>query len=469
MRTLRTPNRALRALLAEAGWSGARLAREVNALGAAQGVPLHYDRTSVAHWLAGTRPRPPAPHLAAEALSRHLARRLRPSETGLTGPELPLTAPDGVSFLDGTLRAGGGAGTYVPGALIETGAGDGGGVGLGVGVGAGFRAEVASSTSPVLNRHPPQGSYPTRDTPVGMAHVDTARHLLTVLSRDDDTFGAGAVRVPLRRFLSTALLPWLRGSPPPAVRRELLSVAAQLTYLCAFLSYDCGRQADGQRLYLASAGLARENGDRAGYALALRGLSVQAYASGHFREARDLAEEAARLGVRYAPVSQHAFYLGQLAVAQAGLGEGGCVSRLVVAERCLERDGGSGTPVGGFHAGALAVQEAAVRRARGDLRGAAGALERSARLRPADERRSRAVYLAELADVQLDLGNLDRACAAGHAFLELHAQVDSARVDDRLRRLTARLRPHARQRAAGGLLERARAAWSGRTLKGRGN
>ncbi|WP_208638211.1 hypothetical protein [Streptomyces murinus] len=99
MRSPRTPNQALRILLAEAGWSGARLAREVNALGAAQGTPYHYDRTTVAHWLTGSRPRPPVPQLVAQALSRRLDRRVRAEDTGLLAPGRP--SPDGESTGEG--------------------------------------------------------------------------------------------------------------------------------------------------------------------------------------------------------------------------------------------------------------------------------------------------------------------------------------------------------------------------------
>ncbi len=57
----RVANAWLGDLLAEAGWSGAELARAVNALGTLHGLALRYDRTAVAHWLSGTRPRRPVP------------------------------------------------------------------------------------------------------------------------------------------------------------------------------------------------------------------------------------------------------------------------------------------------------------------------------------------------------------------------------------------------------------------------
>ncbi|MET8978311.1 hypothetical protein ABZX85_22115 [Streptomyces sp. NPDC004539] len=427
MRRLRTPNRALRALLAEAGWSGARLAREVNSLGAAQGFTLTYDRTTVSHWLSGTRPRPPAPELAAQVLSARIGRRVRAVDAGLAQAGVRVPGESGAELLDAALKRAGRWDVYAPGEP-----GDGG-----------------SGPTPF--------SYAPDGVRVGMAHVESARQLLAALSRSDDVFGSGAVREPLGRFLGAVVLPWLRAAVPPGVRRELFEVAAQLAYLCGFVAFDGGRHALAQRMYGAAARLAEEAGDRAGRAVALRGLSVQAHQLGYAARARDLAEEAARVGVRYAPSRQHAFFLGQLAVAQAASGDPGYLVRLAQAERCLERAGGAGElPVGAFHPGALALQQAYVHRARGDHRATVRALETSLRHRPPDERRSTAITLADLALTHLGVGHLDRACAAAHTFLDLHPAVTSARVDTRLHTLLAGLRPHGRDRAARGVLERAR-------------
>src|SRR5262245_30689916 len=82
----RIPNARLRTLLKEAAWTGQDFARAVNTTGAETGVALRYDRTAVAHWLAGSRPSRTVTALAAEALSRRLGRRISPDETGLTRP-----------------------------------------------------------------------------------------------------------------------------------------------------------------------------------------------------------------------------------------------------------------------------------------------------------------------------------------------------------------------------------------------
>lgn len=326
-RTRRTPNQALRLLLAEAGWSGAQLAREVNALGAVQGTALHYDRTAVAHWLAGSRPRRPVPALVAEALSRRLGRPVREQDTGLGpavgaahGPGAPAGEPSAVERLDEVLRTTGRrrvalAGAYSLAALA-----------IPYGPSAIPHGPLTVPHGPAaIHRGPPE---PGRRSPlppgrVGMAHVAAAHELLALFSRGDAVLGAGPVYEPLRQYLSASVLPWLQRDMKPAVRRELLTVASRLTYLCAFTHFDMNRHAAAQRLYLTSVELAREAGDRVGCGLALRGLSVQAHALGHFAEAHHLAERAAETALHQVPPHQQAFFHGQLAVALAGRGDPG--------------------------------------------------------------------------------------------------------------------------------------------------
>lgn len=464
-RARRTPNQALRLLLAEAGWSGAQLAREVNALGAAQGTPLHYDRTAVAHWLAGSRPRSPAPALVAEALSRRLGRPVREEDAGL-GPESGAAQGerDAVESLDEALRTTGRrrvalAGAYSLAALTIP----YGPLTKPYGPPAGAYGPPAGTYGPPFIRNAPPDLMPYTTPPslpsgrVGMAHVASAQELLALFSRGDAVLGAGPVYEPLRQYLAATVLPWLKHDMRPAVRRELLTVASRLTYLCAFTHFDMNRHAAAQRLYLTSAELAGEAGDRVGRGLALRGLSVQAHALGHFTEAHHLAEQAANTALRHVPPRQQAFFHGQLAVTLAGRGDAGHARHLSLADRCLERSSSSGnTPVGAFHPGSLALQRAAVAVSTGDRHAAARALDLSLRHRPADERRSRALSLAELAEVQLAMGHLEQACRTWHEFLDAHPVVDSARADDRLRLLIARTRPYSGNPAVAALLGRVR-------------
>lgn len=135
------------------------------------------------------------------------------------------------------------------------------------------------------------------------------------------------------------------------------------------------------------------------------------------------------------------------------------VRSFAAAERCLERASSGTTPVGAFHPGSFAYQQAAASRARRDHRTALSALEFSLRHRPAEERRSQALCLADYAETQLAIGHLEQACATWHDFLDLYPSLSSARADDRLRTLIARTRPNATNPVAGALLGRALEEW----------
>jgi len=78
-----TPNRTLRGLLAETEWTQEAFARAIGRLGAEAGVRFRYDRTSVAHWLRGSRPSPRVQDFIAEALSRRLGRPVGVTQLGM--------------------------------------------------------------------------------------------------------------------------------------------------------------------------------------------------------------------------------------------------------------------------------------------------------------------------------------------------------------------------------------------------
>ncbi|MEJ8641487.1 hypothetical protein WKI68_08295 [Streptomyces sp. MS1.HAVA.3] len=185
-------------------------------------------------------------------------------------------------------------------------------------------------------------------------------------------------------------------------------------------------------------------------------MSVQAHHLGHRKQAWELAEAAAREAGRL-PSLQAAFVTGQLAVAEAGCGDRrAALAHLGEAERLLERSAGQHAAIGDYHPAALAHQQAEALAALGDARGAITALGTSLRHRPAGERRARAVTLARLAELHLSQGHVERACATWHEMLDAVPQLDSARVDDAVRRLRGRLQPVRGNRTARALLERVR-------------
>ncbi|POM23105.1 sporulation protein [Actinomadura rubteroloni] len=459
----RIPDPLLRALLDEAGWSGAELARHAAAVAAEQGSPQTFDRKTVSFWLAGRRPRPPVPAIVAEAFSRALGRRVTVADTGLARDA---SSPRPPAARSGTSPH---AGPSDPAAaLLGLGRSQRGGP-----TDAAYRLDlldVPTWTEAASGRTAPV--VPADHTEiVTEPQVETIEQMVRLFLDNDGAFGGGYARGPLAAYLTHDVAPLLRASAPPALRLRMLRAATRLAYLCAYMCFDDEQHALAQRYHRTALDLAVEAADPAGYAVVLRGMSVQARSLGHHHEALVLAENAAATGQRKATPARHAFLLGQVAVAAAAEADRStALSALSAAERLLERStsrstpyqvrpsqttAGSGDVVGGYHPAALSHQEAAVRAELGDLQGAIAALKTSLRHRPSDERRSRAVTTARLAELQLRTGHLDQAVHTWDAFLDDYPRLSSGRVTSALRTMKAQLRPHSDNAGARHLLARA--------------
>ncbi|TDD82685.1 hypothetical protein [Actinomadura rubrisoli] len=474
MGTSRTPNRALRGLLTQTGWTEDQLARRVNALAAESGLVLRLDRRSVAHWLAGRRPRPPVPGLIAEALARGLGHTVTLDDIGLdprppapggrgpagghghTDPERRrLQAPDPATALTHLARTddhpqGGPDDVYSLAALTVP------------------TFEQATSGQP--GAVPAPRTPPAPRLPAGAGPVVAAEQMAGVFSDLDTSYGGGHSRKALSTYLAYQVMPHLRARIGPALRRRLLSATNQLVYLCGFMCFDNQQHALAQRYYRVALDLATENNDPAAYAVTLRAMSVQARALGHYQHALALAETAAATSRAVAPVRQ-AFLYGQVAVATAATGaRADALSALSTAERRLDQTTSRtapglddttppghyhAAPMGHYHPAALAHQQAAVRALLGDHDGAAAALTTSLRLRPPAERRSRAITTARLAELQLQRGHLEQATRTWHSFLDDLPHLTSARATAALNCLRSKLQPHATHVTVKALLTRA--------------
>jgi hypothetical protein len=456
------PNLLLRAALAEAGWTGQQLATAVNAAGSEIGITLSYDRTAVAHWLSGTRPRAPAPGLLAEVFSRRLERPVNPADLGLA----PATAgarpgPRGAS---GRPLAGapaqdlGQLADLVP-ALVQLADSNAPARPRAV-------AQPAYSLSALTVPGWPAGGIPlprrlprpaSAATEVTAADVAAAERLARLFGTCDAALGGGYVRRAATYYLATHLAPKLSAPAHLARRRRLLTTAAEMAYLCAFTCFDDELHGLGQQYYRVALRLAAENGDQAAYAITLRGMSVQAVELGHHQHARRLAETASDSVRQVAPARQ-AFLLGQLAVARAADGDRtGALASLATAERRLDQATSPSPLIGAYHPASLAHQQAAVQSLLGDKHGAIEALLVSIRHRPVTERRAHAITLADLAELQLSVGHLDEAVQSWHGFLDDYPYLRSGRVSTALHALRMSIRPHTRNPAAGALMQRATA------------
>ncbi|HET9169917.1 MAG TPA: hypothetical protein VFN97_10785 [Actinospica sp.] len=389
MQGTRTPNEQLRALLREATWSGAELAHAVNRLGAENGMRLNYSRASVGQWLAGTFPRRATTPLILEALGRRLGRAVTAAEASLAAAGAPARPPYSLEVL---ARIG-------PGAMSPP----------------GLLPQVATAPGRL-----------THD------HVRAARDMLTVFSRGDRMWGGGYGRGALASYLRTFIGPALELPGGPVTRGALRAVAAELSYLCGFMNFDDGRQGAAQRYYLTALRLADEAGRSESRAITLRAMSVQAESLGHHAQARQLAcaaLDASRPGL--APPEHTAFLLGQVGTAEAASGDRrAAFAALTRAEKLIERaDSRRELPdVGTYHHASLTHQHAAIAARLGDHAAAISALEVSLRHRPPEERRSRAITLAQLAREQAAVGHLEASCATWNAFCDAYPEVRSARA-----------------------------------------
>jgi tetratricopeptide (TPR) repeat protein len=429
----RVPNRHLRSLLDETGWSGQKFVNAINHLGAEAGLTLTYQRASVTQWLSGTHPRSPAPELMAEAFSRELGRRVTTTDLGL-GPAAPrqLTWSEGATAT--VLREA--CATGHDGQPYRT---------------AALAVPAWPDLSPSPASQPPPG-----DNRPGRPEVRSAAAMLRLFSDTDMVFGGGHARLALAGYLRSTIAPWLAGDTRPNVRRELMTTAARLSYLCGFMCFDDELHGKAQRHYLTSLRLSAESADSIGYALTLRALSVQARLLGHCRPAVDLAEAAVHTATSRATPRVHAFLLGQLAVAHAADGDRhDALKALTAAEKHLSRADQYTPGVAAYHASSLAHQQAATTACLGDRRNAIKALETSIQHRPAEERRSRAITLARLAELQLAEGHLEQACHTWRHFLDDYPHLTSRRADTAMKTLRASIRPHQNNPAARGLLHRA--------------
>ncbi|MEU6577005.1 regulator [Streptomyces sp. NPDC046805] len=467
----RTPNRQLAALIAEAGFSNAGLARRVDQLGIEHGLDLRYDKTSVTRWLRGQQPRGTTPALIAEAFTRRLGRRLTAQDLGLdacapvyAGLEFAATPEEAVDIVSGLWRKDSGshaelrkiaftpAGLVVPSRDWLIGRADDR-VARGEAdpmVPAQGRPATPGPTVP-----PEQGAPPAR--PRGHADrgpgqkvtggdIAALRSVGELFRSLDDQYGGGHARQALVRYLEHECEPILRGTYGEQTGRRLFAAAADLTRLAGWTSYDIAAHGLAQRYFVQALRLAQAAGDRAYGSYVLVTMSRQAVYLGHGREAVQLARVAQQgVGTSAPPVVQALLHSAE-ARAHGLLGEvRACTGALVRAERALEAARpGDDVPHWGrfFDEAQLADDLGHCHRDLQQFRAAAQHAERSLQLRAPSYARSRLFCRVVLATARLGLGELDQACtlaaeAAGHAV-----EMRSVRAIEYVRDFEHRLEPY---------------------------
>ncbi|MFI2235872.1 tol-pal system YbgF family protein [Streptomyces chrestomyceticus] len=431
------------ALLDEAGWSAAELARAVNALGGRQGMTLRYDRTSVAHWLAGSRPRKTVPGLVAQALSQRSGRLITVEETGLA-PGPPPLAPlvmGWTSDLDPRHR-----------------------------LAALCRAETdparrAALRSTAYRTHPVKlPSWPDSRPSAPLcgeggrseAEVSILQNMGDVFASVSDVSGGGHARTALAAYLADDAAPILLAPTGARWHDQHLLGCAQLTHLLANMTDDAGHHGLAQAHYRIALALAHRAGDRSAYATTLRALSTQALRLGHLRYATDLACAAVGSAGRVT-ADTRAFLLAQRALAHAHTGHRAqALADLKTAE---QEHGQTPAPAGAFTSyprAGLDYQRGETFYALGHTDAAIAAFRDAEAHRPPTQRRPYALAQARLAEVLARSGHLEEACRHWHVFLDHYPHLSSVHVERAAGTLHQAVRSFPRQPHARVVSDRAR-------------
>ncbi|MBC9715867.1 hypothetical protein H9Y04_25330 [Streptomyces sp. TRM66268-LWL] len=429
----RQPNRALAALLAESGWTYGELALAVNDLGAHHGLRLRYDRSSVAHWLKGSRPKEPVVQVMAQVFAQRCGRLVTPADLDMATDDSPAPAPG--------LHAG-------PREVLES------LVKLCRHQNTGKAPPLTGPSAVERVRDP--GWHPrTRTTSPGLSEEPVARlHLVSEMS---DTllcrYGSHG-RTALERYVADEAASAQVMRRPRQAAAHLI-VCARLAYTLAAMTADEGRAGLALRYHRAALLLARLGQDRGLYAITLRAMSAQALAQGATARAEELITQALRNSEQAAPAVR-AFVLGQQALVLAhSRRQATALDTLRAAERAYRLHGDTGAdafthyPVAGLH-----YQRGELLFALRDNHGAADAYREALAAQPRTQHLARALTHRRLGSVFHRQHRWDEATVHWNEFLARYPQVRSARADRDLARVVREARTAG---GARGVLDRARA------------
>ncbi len=472
----RIPNRQLAALIAEAGFSNAGLARRVDQLGLEHGLDLRYDKTSVTRWLRGQQPRGTTPALIAEVFTRRLGRRLSAQDLGLdacapvyAGLEFAASPEEAIDIVSGLWRKDSGSHTelrkiaFTPAGLVVPsrdwliGRADErvarGAAPVPVTDG-GARVPAQARGLPPRQRHAERGPGGR----VSMGDIAALRSVGELFRTLDHAYGGGHARQALVRYLEHEAEPMLRGTYGEAAGRRLFGAVADLTRLAGWTSYDIAAHGLAQRYFVQALRLAQAAGDRPYGSYVLVTMSRQAVYLGHGREAVQLARVAQQGVGSGAPSVVQSLLHAVEARGHGVLGEvRACSASLARAERALESARpGDEVPYWArfFDEAQLADEFGHCHRDLQQYRAAAQHAERSLQLRSAAYARSRLFCRVVLATARLGLGELEQACALGAEAAAQAAEMRSVRALEYVRDFERRLEPYRDAAAVRGYREK---------------
>ncbi|MGD9486091.1 hypothetical protein WDH52_23085 [Streptomyces sp. TRM70308] len=425
--------------MAEAGWSGEEFAKKVNAVGIEAGLTLRYGRASVTQWNIGSRPRDPVPRLMAEALSRRLGRKITLATIGFDDSSgcwceqsLPEQLAELAAAVDSDQYSVSRVAVYHLAALDHV---------------DWYSARVRSI---VVERRP----WP----PLSREELEGATTMVRALAEVDRIYGSGVLKTTASSYLAQMIGIWLRSPAGQELRLSLLTVASRLARLNGFMSFDGEAHGAAQRFYRVSLDLAAESNRPDEYARTLWRMSGQAHYLGHFHSAIHLAESTAELRL---PPIEEALILSRIAISRAAAGDREQALRFIgrAEEIAVRQDASRGSQEAGesdeCHYGLFVFDKAAMLAHLRDWKGAAESFMESLQYWSLTERRSRAIALSRLAEMQLRQGYLDEAAATWNLFLDFYPSLSSRRLNRAMSIMKSSLSPHVRNRSAAELLYRA--------------
>ncbi|MFJ5726073.1 Tat pathway signal protein [Streptomyces sp. NPDC093149] len=410
-------------MIRELGLPQARLAARLRVVAAENGAHelAAANQSSIARWIAGTRPSGRAPAILAETLSRGLDRTATLADIGLVAdeggePKPPQWSTDTLESLGGTdmdmnrrralvTSAYSVAGLALPSELWWKEA-----------------AERARARKAATNRT------------VTAQDVDSVREMAVFFSRRDQQCGGrGVGRTALVAYLRTEIADYLNSRfPSEQVRRAMTSAAGELAYLAEWTAFDAGDHPVAMHWFTVATQLAEEARDAPLAGHVLRAMAHQAVDLKQPGQAVRLATDSIA-GKRYSNASWRERALIGVVHARALAADNRrkeAVAALARAESDLSKAGNTDEPgrVWFFGEASLAHETAAALRDLGDLKGAEKQFRHSVRTRRAQFARTHSVTLGYLGAVQIQQGHLDAACDTWDQALNAMTGVQSGRA-----------------------------------------
>lgn len=402
------------------------LAARINSAGAAQGIEMHYDHSSVIRWLRGQRPRGRAPEIIADILGARLGRRLSLDDIGMGARTVPQPAS---TPLDGFI-----------GKATALWRGD-------------HQRREDLQKAPVITGLPAVGPVWEWENPpddsdvssrgtirVGLPDVEQLRTARSHYEQMYRKAGGVATRARVLRYLVEDTAPLMRGTYSDQTGRELHRAVGGLVAIAGICAYDSSAQGLAQRYYHQALRLAKASGDRAfgGYVIAL--LVNHALFMGEYRQAVAFAEAGLRTaGSALSPALACDLHAMQ-AKAFSRMGEHAGARRAMTAAETaagLIRPEEEPAETGYVQPGLLETALADTLMRMGDT--APAKVYAAEAVATQTHARGRVHRLATLADCELRAGEVDRAAGTAVLMLDTVQGMESHRLYDRLAGVRSRL------------------------------